>query len=137
MPRNINSSRKRIFFRSVWKMVFCPYLTKYQNSRKRLFSLNLFEKIAFYPYIQNYQHFEGNYNFLRSLCFEQCFCRGAFAWHVLLLGKNILRLTPETRNVVTRSNTVLLSLYTFIFIFQHNTWKFLNVPLILNIPYLR
>ena len=57
---------QRSFFESLENPVFCSYLRKYQNSRKRYYSLGLFEKVVC-PICPKYQHFEQNYNILRPL----------------------------------------------------------------------
>ena len=60
----INIARKRnVFWDHFEKIDFCPYLWKYQNSRKRYFSSGLLEKIVF---VYIYQHFQKNDVILRS-----------------------------------------------------------------------
>ena len=59
--------KKKTFLRLLWKNLFCQYIIKNPNWRKRCFSLNHFEKIVAWAFVQKYPHFKKIYVMLRSL----------------------------------------------------------------------
>ena len=115
-----------VFLRTFWKNRFCPYLRKYQYSRKITFfekmffahmskNINISRKLLYFeitlknhvsPYFRKYQHFEENNIFLRSFQISNINIKIREKWLYLkkLFFANMWKIsTFREKNVILRS----------------------------------